>query len=101
MDGIPFPPRLEPAAPGDGPVPAFVLACNSEGYFSALLRDVGVEPLVMTRTLMAPEGYVVDAVLQGLAANESAAAIRRRTVATYARWQRMTPTAAAAVFAPR
>lgn len=101
MDGIPFPPRLDPIAPGDAPVPAFVLACSSDRYFSAALRQVGVEPLITTRTLMAPEGYVVDAVVQGLAANEPLAAVRQRVVRTYARWQRLSLAAAGEVFAPR
>lgn len=101
MDGIPFPPRLDPLAPGEAPVPAFVLACSSDRYFSAALRQVGVEPVITTRTLMAPEGYVVDAVVQGLAANEPPAAVRRRVVTTYARWQRLSLAAAGEVFAPR
>jgi len=100
MDGIPFPPRLDPLAPGDAPVPAFVLACSSDRYFSAALRQVGVEPLITTRTLMAPEGYVVEAVVQGLAANEPAATVRQRVVTTYARWQRLSLAAASEVFAP-
>ena len=65
MDGIPFPPRLPASSTSGHPIPSFVLACNSEGYFTRALISAGSTPLVMTRTLMAPEGYVVDAVLRG------------------------------------
>ena len=101
MDGIPFPPALPPRAPGDHPVPVFVLACNSEGYFSPALRQAGSLPLVMTRSLMAPEGYVVDAVLRGLGDNLSAAGIRELAVRAYAKWQRLSVRQASVIFARR
>ena len=101
MDGIRFPPKLPPARASETPIASFVLACNSERYFAKLLRSVGSEPVVTTQTLMAPEGYVVDAVAKGLGDNESAHAIRQRAVAAYAQWQRITPNAADRIFAPR
>lgn len=101
MDGIAYPPLLPAAGPRDAPVPTFVLACGSERYFTRALRAVGSEPVVMTRTFMAPEGYVLDAVLQGLAANEPAPLIRGRAVAAYAKWQKLSPGQAGVIFAPR
>ncbi len=101
MDGIAFPPRL-PAAPGPPqPVPSFVLACNSEGYFTRPLTSAGSMPLVMTRTLMAPEGYVLDAVLRGLGENDSPTELRRRAIRAYAAWQRIPERQAGSVFAKR
>lgn len=100
LDGIPFPPALAPARPGDSPIPSFVLACISEKYFAPELRQVGSEPLVMTRTYMAPEGYVVDAVVRGLGENEAIPALRRRVVAAYAKWQKLSQAEASVVFAP-
>jgi hypothetical protein len=98
MDGKELP---APAAGQRAPVPSFVLACASEPYFAASLRSAGSEPLVMTRTLMAPEGYLVDAIAQGLGEGLSPRALRARAVAAYARWQKLTPRAAGSIFAAR
>jgi len=101
MDGIAFPPRLPDASTPARPVPSFVLACNSEGYFTRPLSSAGSTPLVMTRTLMAPEGYVVDAVLRGLGENDSPTALRRRAIRAYAAWQRIPERQAGHVFVKR
>jgi len=101
MDGIVFPPRLAAARPSDVPIPSFVLACLSEKYFAEALRSVGSEPMVMTRSLMAPEGYVVDAIAKGLGDNASLFGLRQRAVDAYAKWQKLTPRQAGAIFAPR
>jgi hypothetical protein len=83
------------------PVPAFVLACNSEPYFAKALEGAGSQPLVTTSTLMAPEGYLIDAVAQGIGEKLGPAALRARAVAAYAKWQRLTPREAGSVFAKR
>jgi hypothetical protein len=83
------------------PVPAFVLACNSEPYFGQALEQAGSRPLVTTSSLMAPEGYLIDAVAQGIGENLAPAELRRRAVAAYAKWQRLSPGAAGSVFAKR
>ncbi len=101
MDGIAFPPPLPATKTGDGPIASFVLACISEKYFSGALRSVGSEPIVMTDSFMAPEGYVVDAVTQALGDNESARGARARAVAAYASWQRLSPQQVSPIFAPR
>lgn len=97
MDGL----TLPPVAASNRAVPAFVLACASEPYFTGWLREVGSRPLVMTRALMAPEGYVLAAILDGLASSEPSRGLRRRAVAAYARWQRSSEKDAGRVFAPR
>jgi hypothetical protein len=101
MDGIPFPPQSPAVSQPARPVPSFVLACNSEGYFTRPLTSAGSMPLLMTRTLMAPEGYVVDAVLRGLGENDSPAELRRRAIRAYAAWQRIPERQAGGVFAKR
>jgi hypothetical protein len=101
MDGVPFPPKLPATRPGDAPIASFVLACLSEKYFTNALRAVGSEPVVMTSSYMAPEGYVVDAVVKGLGDNDSIVGVRRRAVSAYAQWQRISPGQASAIFAPR
>ncbi len=54
---------------------------------------------MLTRTYMAPEGYVISALATALGDNLSATAVRQRTVEAYAKWQRLTPKQAGAIFA--
>lgn len=68
---------------------AFVLACYSDRYFSDSLEQAGSTNLVSTQTLMAPEGYLVDAVAKGLGENDSDHALTERAIRTYAKWQRI------------
>ena len=96
MDGTTLP---EVGQRETGALAAFVLACRSDSYFSASLRDAGSTPMVMTRSLMAPEGYVVEAAARALGDNLPRAQIRNRTVWAYARWQRIEPRLADRVFA--
>jgi hypothetical protein len=98
MDGKTLPPA---AKGGRSPVPSFVLACKSEPYFGEALEKAGARPLVTTSTLMAPEGYLVDAIARGLGENLGPAELRKRAVAAYAKWQRLTPKQAGSVFAKR
>lgn len=98
MDGTRLP---HVAAKSPRAIPSFVLACYSSSYFSPSLRAVGSRPLVMTRALMAPEGYVLDAVLRGLGDNESEHTIRARAVRAYAAWQHLSVRQASRIFAPR
>lgn len=69
--------------------PAFVLACYSDRYFSNSLEQAGSKNLVSTQTLMAPEGYLVDAVAKGLGENDSDNQLTERAIRTYAKWQRI------------
>lgn len=98
MDGLELP-KAE-AASSDA-LPSFVLACHSESYFGASLRRAGSQPLVTTRALMAPEGYVLEAVLLGIGDGADDKEVRRRAVAAYAKWQRLSHGAASWIFAPR
>jgi hypothetical protein len=96
MDGI----RL-PDAPKDraAAIPSFVLACDSEQYFGPALRAAGSETLVMTRTLMAPEGYVLDAVARAIGDHASQVQIRASAVKAYAKWQKLSESVAGTIFA--
>ncbi|HXK20099.1 MAG TPA: hypothetical protein VNG33_19945, partial [Polyangiaceae bacterium] len=90
----------EAAQPGAGTaLPSFVFACRSAPYFSQALASRGSIALVMTRDLMAPEGYVIEAMARGLGEHLSQAALRQRVVAAYARWQRIPERTASSVFA--
>lgn len=83
------------------PIPSFVLACASEPYFAPALLGVGSRPLVMTRALMAPEGYLVDALARGLGEGLEARELRARAVAAYGKWQGLSPREAGGIFAAR
>jgi hypothetical protein len=98
MDGIHLP-AVATKHPNAGAIPSFVMACESDAYFSRSLRQAGSDPLVMTRALMAPEGYVVDAIVQALGDNAALPAIRARTVDAYAKWQRLSTGVASSIFA--
>jgi hypothetical protein len=52
----------------------------------------------MTRSLMAPEGYVVDAITRALGENLPRGEVRARAVEAYAQWQRLSPRAASSIF---
>ncbi len=91
---------LAPPEGGRGnPVPSFVFACRSAPYFSGTLSELGSQPLVMTRDLMAPEGYIIDALTRGLGERLTQGELRRRVVQSYARWQRLPEHVAGQIFA--
>jgi hypothetical protein len=80
------------------PIPSFVMACHSRSYFEAALTKRGSDMLLMTKQLMAPEGYVVDAIVGAVADNADKAAIKRRAIAAYAKWQKIEERVAATIF---
>jgi hypothetical protein len=87
-------PQARPAA-----LPSFVFACRSAAYFSDALSDSGSNPLVMTSDLMAPEGYIIEAMARGLGDHVTQRELRQRVVAAYARWQRIPERTAGTIFA--
>lgn len=80
------------------PIPSFVMACRSRSYFEADLARRGSEMLLMTKQLMAPEGYVVEAIVGAVAENAGKPTIKRRAIAAYAKWQRVEEKVAATIF---
>jgi hypothetical protein len=95
MDGK----KLAKLERSESAIPAFVLACESEQYWGTQMRASGSDLLVTTRTLMAPEAYVVEAIAQGLGENVAKAEVRKRAVDAYAKWQKLSDKAASSVFA--
>lgn len=81
------------------PLPSFVFACRSAPYFERALREHGSRPLVMTRDLMAPEGYIIEAMARGLGERATPQDLRQRVVTAYAKWQRIPERTASAIFA--
>lgn len=95
MDGLALPDREETRAA----IPSFVLACYSEQYFGKALRKAGSKPLVTTKQLMAPEGYVLQAVLVALGEGKNTSEIRGAAVRAYAKWSKLELGAASYIFA--
>ncbi len=96
MDGK-KPPAIVARA-GRAPIPSFVMACHSRSYFDDGLTRRGSEMLLMTKQLMAPEGYVVDAIVGAVAENADKRTIKRRAIAAYAKWQKIEERVAATIF---
>jgi hypothetical protein len=80
-------------------LPSFVIACRSAPYFSAALTSHGSTPLVMTSDLVAPEGYVIEALVNALETNSAPREIRARVISAYARWQKLSENVAGTIFA--
>lgn len=97
MDGVELAPDTPPS--GASPLPSFVFACRSAPYFAETLSDLGSQPLVMTRDLMAPEGYIIEALARGLGDHVTVGELRDRVVQAYARWQRIPERTARTIFA--
>jgi hypothetical protein len=101
MDGVALPDLVgaRETQARSAALPSFMFACRSAPYFSAALSREGSRALVMTRDLMAPEGYVIEAMARGLGDHLSQAELRQRVVAAYARWQRIPERTASTIFA--
>ncbi len=72
-----------------------VLACSSERYFGPALQAIGARPIAMTRTFMAPEAYLLDALIDSAARGQDP---RDALVAAYAKYQRIPRKSADSVF---
>lgn len=79
---------------------AAVLACASEEYFGPVLDALGARAVALTRSFMAPEGYLLDALLQNVARHgpEEREHLRAALVGAYAKYQRVSRKAAGTVF---
>ena len=95
LDGLSLPARASTSQA----LPAFVLACQSDQFFSKQLRKAGATPLLMTRALMAPEGYVLLAALRAMGDAQSRAQIRSRSARAYAKYQKLKVREAWPIFA--
>jgi len=75
--------RFERAAAGARARSAIVLACVSASYFGPILRARGAHPLLMTRSLMAPEAYTLDAALSRWLSGGTPGDVRSAAAAAY------------------
>lgn len=76
-----------------------VLACSSASYFGPHLQSLGADAVLMTTNLMAPEAYVVAALVRAVAEDNAPGQVREQTAAAYARMQRISLAAARRLFA--
>jgi hypothetical protein len=67
---------------------AVMLCCASRSYFYEPLREAGANPVLWTTGLMAPEAYILKALIDGWILNESGEKIRARAAQAYNTYQR-------------
>ncbi|WP_254627710.1 hypothetical protein [Myxococcus sp. CA040A] len=93
------PPQVD-TPPGATPRPVVVLACMSEQFFGPVLKTLGASPVALTRTLMAPEAYLLEALATTVARHgpTEPTAMRTALVEAYARYQRISHRSASSVF---
>lgn len=75
-----------------------VLACQSQKSFAPIAQTLGLKPILFTRTNMAPEAYTLRAVLEALGRGATGKAVHRAASSAYAKYQRISVSAAASVF---
>lgn len=71
-----------------------ILACYSKRYFSPYLQKSGIDPIVWTTGLMAPEAYTLHDALSGYVNGETNESIRTRAASAYSRYQKCSEKAA-------
>jgi hypothetical protein len=79
---------------------AVVLSCKSEAYFSESLKRLDCIPLITTSGLMAPEAYILEAILTTYTDDFHAQPINAAAAAAYAKYQKCSLTAAKRLFVP-
>lgn len=67
---------------------ACVIACASQGYFKEPLLQAGAYPLITTTNFMAPEAYVLEAIVNSWSDLKSPAEIRAAAGAAYHKYQK-------------
>ena len=82
------------------PANVAVLACVSERFFGPALVARGARAVALTRTFMAPEAYLLEALAHNVAVHGPAdrSHLREALLRAYARYQRISTRAAGSVF---
>ena len=66
-----------------------VIACQSHRFFTDKLNALGMSPYVMTAGNMAPEAYVVEAILRAWIGDQSAQVARQYAAQAYSKYQKI------------
>jgi hypothetical protein len=90
-------PALRPGVEKNLPRVAVVLACQSDFYFSKVIRPHAA-PLVTTASLMAPEAYVLDAVVSNWFAGATRAEVLESAAGAYGQYQKISIRSARRIF---
>ena len=88
-----------PTAAAGNKTPVIVLCCLSDRYFSARLRRVGCDPLLMTKQLMYPGSFLLDAAIESWRKGGGPADIKAAAAWAYAQNQKISVRAASTIFA--
>lgn len=72
-----------------------ILACLSKAYFSKVIEKTKAHPVLLTKSKMAPEGYVLEAAINAWIKNEDAIVASTKA---YAKYQKISDKAARSVF---
>lgn len=66
-----------------------VIACQSRRYFEQGIKATGHEPYVLTAGNMAPEAYVIEAIIRAWMENKPAQTAREYAAIAYAKYQKI------------
>ncbi len=80
------------------PKDAVVIACISHSYFNERLNYVNAYPLVTTRSLMAPEAYVISAIINSWANMEDERSVFLSAASAYSTYQKCSLNAGKSIF---
>lgn len=89
-----------PVAQDDRRGDAMAICCASKGYFTDPLNKAGARIVMLTTGLLAPEAYVLEAVLLGWVWKETPDAICERAANAYDRYQHCGINGARRLFTP-
>ncbi|WP_434779676.1 hypothetical protein [Neisseria sp. Ec49-e6-T10] len=78
---------------------AAVFACKSKPYFLPQFERTGIRPAMMTTNYMAPEAYVLNALVNSWVAQQSAEQTREAVARSYAQYQKISVKSAKGLFA--
>ena len=90
-------PELHPGIEKGSPRTVVVLACQSDFYFSTLIRPHAA-PLVTTASLMAPEAYTLDAVVSSWFAGATRTEVLESAAGAYGKYQKIPVRSARRIF---
>lgn len=68
--------------------PAAIFACQSKAYFEKALQNAGAAPLLWTRGNMAPEAYVLAALVESWARGATGEEVREAVAKSYDKYQK-------------
>ncbi len=90
---------LPGASASSGAIASFSIAAHSRETLAPWLAETGSRALILARGASASEAYALESVLKGIGDNDATWTIEKRTIASYAKHQRLTENVAKLHFA--